>query len=196
MKIIGGKYKNHKLKTRENIKYKPSTMKLREALFSILENFQNKDGKYDNKLKNSLFLEPFSGSGVVGIEAFSRGAKEVTLLDIDKDNIKDIQNNLNHKFFVQYSQCFNVINTDSTKFIPEKKYNLIFIDPPYYTDDIINIINLLHKNNVILDNSIVIVEIARNHMDIARHLDKFDFLELVKHKNYSKNSLLFYTYNK
>ncbi|MEY4463067.1 MAG: hypothetical protein RLZZ81_38 [Pseudomonadota bacterium] len=86
LKIISGKYRNHIIPTAKNIKYRPSTGKLKEAIFSILTSGEFTGNKLFNE--NTHILDLFAGSGSLAFESLSRGAGFATLIDIDTSSLK------------------------------------------------------------------------------------------------------------
>lgn len=152
LRIVSGKYKNRKLIQPPKEITRATKDVAKEGLFNSL-----------GDLTNLTFLDAFSGSGNIGIEALSRGAKFVTFVDINKDAIQTIVTNLNvlgikKEAEVIKGNFFNYIN----KF--NKKYDIIFLDPPY--KEVINfqLINELFNNNVIDNESIIIIE-RENSLD-------------------------------
>ena len=152
LRIVSGKYKNRKLIQPPKEITRATKDVAKEGLFNSL-----------GDLTNLTFLDAFSGSGNIGIEALSRGAKFVTFVDINKDAIQTIVTNLNvlgikKEAEVIKGNFFNYIN----KF--NKKYDIIFLDPPYKEEINFQLINELFNNNVIDNESIIIIE-RENSLD-------------------------------
>ena len=84
MRIISGIFKNRPLASPKGLSTRPTSEKLREALFNISQNY----------IQESVFLDLFAGSGAMGIEAISRGASKATFIDADRDSIRCIKENL------------------------------------------------------------------------------------------------------
>ena len=172
MRVIAGKYKKSTLKTLDSDSTRPTKDMVKEALFSsILIN------------NESTFLDLFSGSGAIGIEALSRGAKDVVFNDYNKAVVQVIKENLrkfneDRKVFnLSYDDCLNSLNT---------KFDFVFIDPPYAFNEYDNIFSLLSKNNLLNKNSIIIVEVKKD-----RILDINGF-SLIKERKYGITKLLYY----
>ena len=89
MRIISGKFKGHKLNIPKNFSIRPTTDRFKESLFSIINS-----EKYSSNIDGKYFLDLCSGSGGIGIEAFSRGAKKVYMIDKNQDAINLINKNL------------------------------------------------------------------------------------------------------
>ena len=120
MRIVGGKYKGRVLLEFKGKDIRPTSDKARESLFNILQ----------FKIAGATFLDLFCGTGAMGIEALSRGAKKVTFNDIDRKSITLLKSNLEKlKVDEEYSVC----NFDALRFLKTttEKYDIIYIDPPY-----------------------------------------------------------------
>ncbi len=128
LKIILGKFQNQKIPIAKNIKYRPYTGKLKEAIFSILTS-----GKFiGNKLfnENIKVLDLFAGSGSLAFESLSRGAGFATLIDIDLYSLKiaeEFAKTLNIQDKVNFVNI-NALNLPKANTV----FDLIFVDPPYH----------------------------------------------------------------
>ncbi len=155
LNIIGGLKKRTKLVVpTKNVR--PTSSKKREAIFSILESnaLKNKTDFYSN----GYFLDLFAGSGSLGLEAISRGAKFCYFYEINKEIIKTLQNNC---LKISKTKNFKIFQQDATKSLFEEINNplsVIFIDPPYTLKPFNNIFNNLLKVNLILNNTIIVIE--------------------------------------
>jgi len=145
LKINAGKFKGHKLSTHKNIR--PVTSFVRTAIFNICQ----------NKIENANFLDLFSGSGSIGLEALSRGAKFSTFVDKDLISVKTIKKNIK-KLNVQNST--KVIYSDAIEFLKNNHeiFDIISIDPPFeiyikkpsYINILLNFLKLhINKNSII-----------------------------------------------
>ena len=123
MRVITGSARGKRLKTLEGQDVRPTTERVKEAVFSIIQ--------FD--IEGRLFLDLFAGSGQMGIEALSRGAKGAVFVDSARNSINVIKQNLTSTGFLENSK---VLNTDSIAFISRsqsEKFDIAFIDPPYGT---------------------------------------------------------------
>ena len=138
MRIISGKYRGKKLISPKNDDIRPTTDKAKESLFNIIQSYI-----YDSK-----FLDLFSGSGAISLEAFSRGASDVTLVEKNKSSIDIIKSNI------------KLEQLDVISFLKKtnKKYDIIFADPPYKYDKINEMIDIIAQKNILLDNGVLIIE--------------------------------------
>ena len=141
MRIIGGKFRGLKLIPPSDLGIRPTSDRLKEALFSILDS-----KKYNINIHNSKLIDIFSGTGALGIEALSRGAKKVYFLDQDTQSIQIIKKNISKlKINEQDDIVIKIIKEEATKAL--KKVNEIFdivlMDPPYnknITNEILEIV--------------------------------------------------------
>lgn len=120
MRIVGGVFKSRKLRTLPGDTTRPSSDRLKEALFNIV-------GPY---FQSGSFLDVFAGSGAVGLEAISRGMDKVTFIELDKEAQRVILSNV--KDLGVQSQT-KLLRSDVLKLVAnfEEKFDLIFMDPPY-----------------------------------------------------------------
>lgn len=124
MRISGGKAKGHVLKIPVVSDLRPSQEMIRQATFNIL----------GEKVKNTDVADLFAGTGALGLEALSRGARHADFIEIEPRIARTIQENLNHTFLTGKA---NVRIRDAKIFLREtfpKSYDLIFLDPPYRLD--------------------------------------------------------------
>ena len=127
MRIISGKYSGRKIITPKGKATRPSTDRFKETLFNIIENSL----KIDLKGKNILDL--FAGSGSLGIEAISRGARSCTFIDNSSKSIKAIEDNIYSLRLPSIHDCIKVDIEKIRKFKKSSKdlIDIIFSDPPY-----------------------------------------------------------------
>jgi len=115
MRIIGGRYKGHEIKMPKGIR--PTSGLVRESIFNVIKDIT----------PGARVLDLFCGSGAIGLEALSRGAKNVTFVEKDKRVIGVLTEN------IKKLGCpdVNVINMDAMRFSVDTTYDIIFADPPY-----------------------------------------------------------------
>ena len=148
MRVISGTAKGKKLNSLEGLETRPTLDRVKESVFNIIQ--------FD--IKDSVVLDLFSGSGALGIEALSRGAKEAILCDASSKAIKIINKNLEE---TRLKDKAKVINTDYLEVlskIKDKKFDIIFLDPPYKSDYVEKSIEYISKYNLLAENGIIIVE--------------------------------------
>ncbi len=123
MRIVGGIYRSRVLCEFNRIGVRPTSDKARESLFNII----------GFKVRDCVFLDLFSGTGAVGIEAISRGAKTVYFCDNSINSIKLIKSNL-QKLKIESGAMVN--HTDAVNFLKNSSqlFDIIYIDPPYESE--------------------------------------------------------------
>lgn len=146
MKVISGKYKGRNIEGFTIDGTRPTMDRVKESLFAMIQSYLNE----------SNVLDLFSGSGNLGIEALSEGAKSAVLVDSNFKAIKVINNNLN-TIGIDNTK---VLNMDYKKAIEilDEKFDIIFLDPPYKTNYIEESIKLITKYNILSDNGIIVCE--------------------------------------
>lgn len=165
MKIIAGIHKGRVIDIAKNHNYRPSTSFLKEAIFSVITSGAFKD---KNILKDSMVLDLFSGSGALSFEALSRGAKFSTMIESEKKHLDTAQN-----FAAKIGESERISSVHGI--LPQAlrnvlgKYNLVFIDPPYGKNLVTATIKTLLEQNLLLPNSIIIVESGKN--DISQFIE-------------------------
>ena len=146
MKIISGKYKGRNIEGFTIDGTRPTMDRVKESLFAMIQNY----------IEDSNVLDLFSGSGNLGIEALSEGAKHAVLVDSNFKAIKVINSNLKTIGI----DNVNVLNMDYKKAIEsiDEKFDIIFLDPPYKTNYIEESIKLITKYNILSNEGIIICE--------------------------------------
>jgi 16S rRNA (guanine966-N2)-methyltransferase len=156
MKIIAGRLKGRNIPTFQGNRYRPSQSRLREALFSILTS--GEFGEQDI-LNDAYVLDLFSGSGSLSFEALSRGAKHSTMIDTDAEHLK-----LSVQAAEQFGEKDNVncLRLDATNLpTATQKFNLIFIDPPYFNKLADKALKSIIARSWLQDGAVIAVEISR-----------------------------------
>lgn len=148
MQIITGKYRARKLKAVESDSTRPTLARVKESIFNLI---------FD-RIAGAVVLDLFAGSGAFGAECISRGASEVYFVDQEEKAIKTIkQNTLNmsEKFEIIKSDFVSALNKFS---VSGKKFNLVYLDPPYDSDYAIKALNLLRDKNLLSSGATIVVE--------------------------------------
>lgn len=176
MKIIAGKFKNRNLEFVSNETTRPTANVVREALFSKIQ--------FD--LDESVFLDLFSGSGSVGIEALSRGAKKVIFVEKNRKNAEMIKRNLENCKAEKSS--YEVLSCDFSVALNRitEKIDFIYLDPPYKSDLYQKACDLVIENNLLSSESLVICE---HEAKQPLFLENF---ELLTSKKYGIKALSYY----
>ena len=155
MKVITGTAKGMNIETLEGEATRPTSQRVKEAIFSMLQ--------FD--IEGASVLDLFAGSGQLGIEALSRGAKKATFSDVSRDATNIIIRNLKKARLFEKSRVSNCDYKQLINGIANKeKYDIIFIDPPYKDDIIKNVLSMLVDANVLSENSFIICESGKEEI--------------------------------
>jgi 16S rRNA (guanine966-N2)-methyltransferase len=149
MKIIAGELKG-KILTYPKDRLRPTTDKIRGAVFNMIE------ANFPTLLNNAIVCDIFSGAGAVGIEALSRGAINVTCIENDKVTLKYLKENLHG-----LENRSIIIPIDAIKTIDkirDKKFDLIFLDPPYNMGLVELTVKKVARYNMLKEEGIMVIE--------------------------------------
>ncbi|MBN19423.1 MAG: 16S rRNA (guanine(966)-N(2))-methyltransferase RsmD [Chloroflexi bacterium] len=178
LKITGGKHKGKYIKVQKNPQLRPTTEKLRLAIFSILGN---------EFLKNIKILELYAGTGIFSIEALSRGASWADMIEINTKNIGQIKKNMSD---LMLSNTFNIKLGDAIKSLKDlnNKYELIFADPPYDSFNSKELIENIYKQDVLDDKGILIIE-HKHQLNIQ---SEFKEIKSISKRKYGDSAISIY----
>ncbi len=148
LRIIGGTWRSRRLQFIDSPKIRPTPDRVRETLFNWLA----------NDIKGSLCLDLFAGSGALGFEAMSRGADRVTLVEEDAR----IAAMLSEQKELFDAQEIEIKNQNALTYLPNanQQYDLIFLDPPFYSDLLEKVIPIILKQKLLNANGLIYVESA------------------------------------
>jgi 16S rRNA (guanine966-N2)-methyltransferase len=157
MRIIGGDYKGRIFSPGKTFKARPTTDLAKESLFNILNN------RID--FEETKVLDLFAGTGSISFEFLSRGSTDVTMVELNFKHIQFIKSVLS-----KLKLRAKVIRADVLRYIASenKKYDLIFVDPPYDHPQFKDIVAKIIENELLEDNGIMIIE----------HPKEYDFKEM------------------
>jgi len=179
VRVIAGSARRLQLKTVEGIGTRPTTDRIKETLFNMLQ----------NDIEDCSFLDLFSGSGAIGIEALSRGAEYAVFVENNKNAVKCIKDNL---MFTKLSDKARVIENSVLSAINilngNRVFDVVFMDPPYNKNIEKEILEKLIKSNII-DNKSLIISEASLDTDFSYVSDMG--YEVIKEKLYKTNKHIF-----
>ncbi len=170
MRVISGKYKSRKLcSIKDSSNLRPTTDRVKETIFDIISNYIS--------FENINFLDLFSGTGAIGVEAISRGAKKTYFVENNKKNLKILQKNIevlniNKK---KYSIISKNVNYFFKNFNDKIFFDVIFADPPYNKGFVNNVLLLINNFKNISNENLIIVEHNKNEI-ISDTIFKKEFL--------------------
>ena len=184
MRIIGGKYKGSKLIPPDGSKIRPTSDRLKESLFSIITS-----SKYKINIDNCNVLDICSGTGSLGIEAFSRGAISVYFIDKDHRSINLIYKNISKlKIDEQIDNNIKIIKSEATKALKniKKIFQIVLMDPPYNTNITEKCLFKLKESNLINQYSYIFAESSKTE---NFNYDGYQILDIKRYGN-SKLTIL------
>lgn len=181
MRVIAGKARHLPLKTIEGDETRPTTDRIKETLFNMI----------NNDLYDAEFLDLFAGSGGIGIEALSRGAAGCVFVEKAKKTCECIRGNLKFTKLdgpqVQVMEC-DYQNALGRLEIAGRHFDIVFMDPPYNHGFEEQVLQIMKDQSIIDENTMIIIEADLN--------TKFDYLDdlgydLIKVKEYKTNKHVF-----
>ncbi|MBU6140537.1 MAG: 16S rRNA (guanine(966)-N(2))-methyltransferase RsmD [Proteobacteria bacterium] len=183
MRIISGKFRGRNLVKSDHIKsLRPTTDKNRETLFNILS-FWKFAEEINFQLRDSKILDLCCGSGAIGFEALSRGAKFVTFVDNNREHLELLNQNV--ALLKVENEC-EIICADAKNFNQSKKdFDLVFLDPPYEQDPLPMVKNLIEKD-FISEKTLLVVE-AKSSQEVQN----FSPLKLLEIRKYGLTTFSF-----
>lgn len=183
MRIISGRARGTKLYTLEGDSTRPTLDRVKESIFNIIQ----------SDIKDSIFLDLFAGSGAIGLEAASRGAKKAILCDKSKEAMQIIKKN------ILKTHLENVVETyllDFRALLNDKlneKLDIVYIDPPYKSDFAIQAVSIILENNLITKDSLILIETDRKE-EVEEKLKKVD-VRIIDERKYGRAEIFFLKMN-
>lgn len=153
MRVISGSARSLRLKTVDGMDTRPTTDRIKETLFNIIN-----PSVYD-----SVFLDLFSGSGGIGIEALSRGAREAVFVESSPKAMSCIKDNLQYTRLAPKAITLTADVMDALyRLEGEKTFDIIFMDPPYERGLEQKVLEYLSESDLVYEDTLIIVEASKN----------------------------------
>lgn len=184
MRVIAGKVRRMTLVTPEGREVRPTTDRIKETLFNVIQ----------NDIYESSFLDLFSGSGGIGIEAISRGADDVVFVDKSKESLRCIEHNLEHTGLTEEAEVLpmDVLQAIRNLSRRNKRFDIVFMDPPYECDMEISVLAALDKSGIVDGNSMIIIETSLRTDPSEFNINNFSVDRI---KRYKTNQHVFLKYD-
>lgn len=181
LRVISGLRKGHRLKVPRGTEVRPTEDRVKESLFNILGNIH----------EDAIVLDGFAGSGSIGIEFLSRGAKSCYFADISNESIKAIRDNLNHTKFTDQGMVFkkNLLVLIRELGHGGIKFDYIYLDPPFRKLNLVDdVLKEIEKSSVLSRDGMIIIEHEKELLleDQIYDFEKTDF------RSYGSKSITFY----
>ena len=147
MRIISGIRRGHKLLDFDGMEVRPTTDRVKESIFNIIQNF----------VPGAAVLDMFCGSGALSLEAISRSAASAVCIDSDKKSVDIIGKNVKNLGFE--NEC-RILNMSCFDYKPgaDEKFDIIFLDPPYNKGFIEPVAEKIINDNLLSDEGIIVLE--------------------------------------
>lgn len=183
MRIIAGKAKGRKLIPPATMETRPTLDRVKEAMFSMILGY----------VPDAVAIDVFAGTGSLGLEAASRGAKEVYLVDKSPVTFPLLKENVENLKFSDF--CFP-LNMDSYEALRSlgrkgKVFDLIFIDPPYCKEMIPEALKVVKENNLLQKDGLIVTKIDT----IEEIYEGYEDIILTQSRKYGNTTVCFYKYN-
>ena len=179
MRVIAGKARRLPLKTVPGTDTRPTTDRIKETLLNILQ----------PEIADCRFLDLFSGSGGIGIEALSRGADSAVFVEKNPKACKCIRENLSFTKLAEHGKLLNMDILQALRTLEgEEAFDCIFMDPPYNHDLEKQVLEYLSKSSLADESTLIIIE-----ADLSTEFSYLEDLgfELARSKEYKTNKHVF-----
>ena len=180
MRVIAGKARSLHLKTIEGLDTRPTTDRIKETLFNMI----------NDELYGASFLVLFSGSGGIGIEALSRGARKAVFVESSRKAAACIQENLKFTRLASDGEVLvmDVFRALDLLAVRGESFSVIFMDPPYDQELEKQVLKYLAGSSLVYEDTVIIVEASLN-TDFS-YIGELGF-SLIKEKRYKTNKHVF-----
>lgn len=180
LRVISGKARGLKLNTPKNEDVRPTTDRVKESLFNIINGY----------IIEGEILDLFAGTGSLGIECLSRGADKCVFVDLSKSSIDIIKSNIKKARVEDNSEVVNLDYKNAIDRVKNNSYSfdIIFMDPPYYENMFIDALTRIGESNILKDDGIIVVE----HDTKQEFPDNVGKLVKSKSRKYGNTTLTFY----
>lgn len=152
MHIFSGKHKNRTIQAPKGLQVRPTSGRLREAVFNICQAY----------IEGALFLDVFAGSGAMGLEALSRGAAQATFIDSSKESIRHIQANIIDLGEEEHTKvlCGNAFLMLEKLEKQGQQFDIIYLDPPYdsFLQYSTKILSMIDSSKILKPNGVLFIE--------------------------------------
>jgi len=179
MRVIAGKAKRLQLKTPEGMDTRPTTDRIKETLFNMIQ----------DELYDIHFLDLFSGSGGIGIEALSRGARRAVFVEQNRNAASIIKENLQYTHLMEQADVMNCTALSAVSMLQSRElFDVVFMDPPYGKGLEREILRSQAFSQILKDKALVIIE---SDLDTILSQDDMVGFRLLKEKIYKTNKHIF-----
>lgn len=180
MRIIAGRARGRKLLSPATYETRPTLDRVKEAMFSMIQGY----------IPDATVVDVFAGTGSLGLEAASRGAKECYLFDKSSVTFPILKKNIYNLKFEDFCHPLNIDAYEGLKILAKKGkvFDIIFIDPPYCKEMIPEAIKVIKENNMLDNNGIIVTKID----SIEEIYEGYENIILTKSRKYGNTTVCFY----
>lgn len=179
MRVVAGTARSLQLKTPEGDHTRPTTDRIKETLFNMIQ----------NDVPESVFVDLFAGSGGIGIEALSRGASKAYFIENDKAAISCIESNLKHTRLMENAIVYKQDAVMALQYSIHEPVDVIFADPPYGKGFDLLLLKAAAGSKAVTEDTLIIIEEMKDH-DFS-FSDGLGF-KILKEKVYKTNKHVFF----
>lgn len=181
MRVISGVARGTKLNSIDSTDTRPTLDRVKEALFNIIQNI----------IDDSIVLDLFAGSGAIGIECISRGAKKAYFCEKSHEAVKMIRQNIEKTRFIDKSE---ILQQDYKKALKNYsvrniKFDIVFLDPPYKNDIAVDAVQDIIELGLLRKNGVIIIETDEKEREL-KELEKLQ-VEVYDLRKYGRVNLIF-----
>lgn len=179
MRIISGKARGTKLYTLEGTNTRPTLDRVKESIFNIIQ----------GNVENATVLDLFAGSGAIGLEMLSRGAKKAVLCDNSKEAVGIIKKNIEKTHSQEKAEIYNSDFETCLEKIKNQKFDIIYLDPPYATDYIYKSLSKIIELGITKKESLIIIE-TDDEQRILKEIEKIE-VKIIDKRKYGRATIIF-----
>ena len=179
MRIISGKARGTKLYTLEGTNTRPTLDRVKESIFNIIQ----------NEIEAATVLDLFAGSGAIGLECLSRGAKKAILCDKSKEAVEIIKRNIEKTHMEEKAKVINADFETCLDKVKDEQFDIIYIDPPYATDYIFKSLKKIKEIGIVKKESIIIIE-TDDEQRILKEIGNIE-IKIVDKRKYGRATIIF-----
>tara|TARA_B100000795_G_scaffold116786_1_gene86804 strand:+ start:1260 stop:1823 length:564 start_codon:yes stop_codon:yes gene_type:complete len=187
MRIISGKLKGKKIHEPKDINTRPLKDLTKESVFNIITH----SNKLNVKFENSKVLDLFSGVGSFGLECLSRGSSDITFIENYKGVLPILKKNILNLNCQNNSSIIEIDIINDLNFkIFKKKFDIVFMDPPYKEKSLTSLLGKIVEFNILNEDGVIIIHRHKNEQDSFP--DKF---KIIEQKKYGISKVIFGSYH-
>ncbi|MBY0755535.1 16S rRNA (guanine(966)-N(2))-methyltransferase RsmD [Clostridium sardiniense] len=180
MRIIAGKARGRKILSPATYETRPTLDRVKEAMFSMIQGY----------IPEAIVVDVFAGTGSLGLEAASRGAKECYLFDKSEVTFPLLKENVENLKFTDFCHPLKIDAYAGLKMLAKKgkRFDLVFIDPPYCKEMIPEAIKTIKENDMLNEDGIIVTKID----SIEERYEGYEDIKLTRSKKYGNTTVCFY----